>query len=433
MKKIFHYAMLLASACMISAGLTACSDDNDDPQPGSTDAESAEISNILNNYVDNVVNPTYKEMAANATTLYSAMKALRDGAEKHQATDEQVKAACDAWKAARANYEKSEAFLLGAANDYDIDPHIDTWPLDLVALQSFLTSPSMMKNVTTTNDDNNISWVHSNLNQTQLGFHSVEFIIFRDGKNRPASSINAEYEDFTDADQGINLTSVRNADELDFAVAVAGDLMYSIYEMEVCWNADAPAGHREALESLEWKTSMPSSSITYGENMKNAGKLGSLYTTVKGAASAVLVGDNGCVGICDEVGQTKMGKPYGMGTNDENRESDPSYIESPYSYNSLTDFWDNIQSIKNTWYGKYTTDNNTDGATYSFHKYMTKYGPAEGKAVEDAIDNAQTKIKACTAPFRYNYHNAQVLEAINACTALSNALSAANDVIQKQK
>lgn len=435
MKKLFRYALLFAAAGLMTASFTACSDDDDDNNNngGSADAETTEITNILSGYVDNVVNKDYAEMATNATNLYNDMVALRDAVDKGNATQEQVNAACNDWLLARACYEKSEAFLLGAASDYDIDPHIDTWPLDLTALHTFLTSPGMVASLSTDNDADNINWAHNNLNQTQLGFHSVEFVIFRAGKPRDVKSFNSQYDDFTDADQKADYTDVRPIDELKFAVATAGDLMYSIYELEVCWNENAPAAHKQALEDLEWKTSMPSSDNTYGWNMKNAGKQGSIYTSVKAAASAILVGDNGCMGICDEVGQTKMGKPYGLATTSENQESDPSYIESPYSYNSLTDFWDNIQSIKNTWYGKYTTDNNTDGAEYSFHNYFAKYGAAEGKAVEDAIADAQAKIKACDAPFRYNYHTAKVLEAINATTTLSNALSKANDLLQKQK
>ncbi len=432
MKKYLRLTLVLAASAL-TIGLSSCSSDDDNNVTDVSSAEETEISNILSGYVDNVVNPTYTEMATHATTLYSSMKTLRDAVEKKNATQDQVQAACDAWLKTRACYEKSEAFLLGAASDYDIDPHIDTWPLDLTSLHSFLTSPNMLANVTTDDDDANISWAHTNLNQTQLGFHSVEFVIFRDGKARKVDSFNSEYDDFTDADQQQNFTDVKPIDELKFAVATAGDLMYSIYELEVCWNPSAPESHRQALENLEWKTTMPSSTLTYGENMKIAGKSGSIYTTVKSAASAILVGDNGCGGICDEVGQTKMGKPYGLKTTSENQESDPSYIESPYSYNSLTDFWDNIQSIKNTWYGKYTAGNNTDGAQYSFHSYFAKYGAEEGKAVETAIDDAQAKIKACDVPFRYNYHTAKVLEAINACTTLSNALTAANDLLNKQK
>ena len=105
--------------------------------------------------------------------------------------------------------------------------------------------------------------------------------------------------------------------------------------------------------------------------------------------------------------------------------------ESPFSHNSLTDFWDNIQSIKNIWFGGYSTDNTKTG-TYSFHNYFAKLNPTLGAEVEAAIDEAQAKIKACPTPFVNNYKNAQVKTAIDACTALSNELTKANDYIQAQ-
>jgi hypothetical protein len=43
------------------------------------------------------------------------------------------------------------------------------------------------------------------------------------------------------------------------------------------------------------------------------------------------------------VGQSKIGLPY--------TGEDASYIESPYAYNSITDFYDNIVSCKNALYG----------------------------------------------------------------------------------
>lgn len=41
-------------------------------------------------------------------------------------TQESLDAACKQWKVARADWEKSEAFLFGAADVYSIDPHTDT-------------------------------------------------------------------------------------------------------------------------------------------------------------------------------------------------------------------------------------------------------------------------------------------------------------------
>lgn len=431
MNKIFKSALFLMAVATMTMGMASCSDNDDNGGDAVVKvgdlSEEEYLSKTLDGIVDNTINPTYAEMAVNATDFYNQMKTLRDAVKAGNATQTMVDNACASWKAARACYEKSEAFLLGAASDYDIDPHIDTWPLDLSALHTQLLKSAQLSRYTTDDEDANVDNIHGDLNQNLLGFHSVEFVVFRDGQPRKISSFSSTYDDYNDR---ADFTDIKPIDELNFAVAVAGDLMGSIYELEVCW-AGTTAEHKSWLDNHEWHTSMPSSDITYGENMKNAGQSGSIYTSVKAAVSALLVGDQGCGGICDEVGQTKMGKPYGLNTNSENAESDPNYIESPFSHNSLTDFWDNIQSIKNIWFGGYSTDNTKTG-TYSFHNYFASLNPALGKEVEAAIDDVQAKIKACPAPFVNNYKNAQVKAAIDACTTLSNALTKANDYIQSQ-
>lgn len=430
MNKIFKSALFLMAAATMTMGMASCSSDNDDNietvKVGDL-TEEEYLSKTLAEIVDNTIDPTYSEMATNATNFYNQMKTLRDAVKNGNATQTMVDNACTSWKAARACYEKSEAFLLGAASDYDIDPHIDSWPLDLTALHTELLNSKQIARYSSDDEDANIDNIHGDLNQFLLGFHAVEFVVFRNGEPRKVTSFNSTYDDYNDR---ADFTDIKPIDELNFAVAVAGDLMGSIYELEVCWSGKT-ADHKTWLENHEWHTTMPSSDITYGENMKNAGKAGSIYTSVKSAVSALLIGDQGCGGICDEVGQTKMGKPYGLNTTEENAESDPNYIESPFSYNSLTDFWDNIQSIKNIWFGGYSTDNTKTG-TYSFHNYFAKLNPTLGAEVEAAITEAQAKIKACPAPFVNNYKNAQVKAAIDARTALSNELTKANDYIQSQ-
>ena len=76
---------------------------------------------------------------------------------------------------------------------------------------------------------------------------------------------------------------------------------------------------------------------------------------------------------------------------------DISYVESPYSYNSITDFQDNIRSIRNVWYGS------TDGkaAEMSFHGFFANLtgGAATNTAVENAINNAIGNIGNMPSPF----------------------------------
>ena len=130
-------------------------------------------------------------------------------------------------------------------------------------------------------------------------------------------------------------------------------------------------------------------------------------------------GDNSAAGIADEVGNTKINNPFSG--------KDESYIESPYSYNSLTDFQNNIHSIENVWYGGVQGKR----SEYSFSSYFKKYDAATGKRVEDAIANALKQIAAIKAPFVKNIKDPQCANAINACKELSDALTAASDFIGK--
>ena len=61
-----------------------------------------------------------------------------------------------------------------------------------------------------------------------------------------------------------------------------------------------------------------------------------------------------------------------------------SYVESPYSYNSIADFRDNIRSIRNIWLG--STDKTAN--TYSFHTFFASVNKA---SVNSSIENGYVK------------------------------------------
>ena len=89
------------------------------------------------------------------------------------------------------------------------------------------------------------------------------------------------------------------------------------------------------------------------------------------------------------MGGSKIANPFSKG--------DISYVESPYSYNSIKDFQDNIRSIQNIWYGN--TNNGATNTAKSFHAFFTKYYPAQAQQVETAINNAIKNIGNMPAPF----------------------------------
>ena len=107
--------------------------------------------------------------------------------------DADVAEACDIFIQARANYETSEAFLFGAATDFGIDPHIDTWPLDLQGLAVALNNTTQIREMDSYADGHagdpayytGDAYAGNKLGPELLGFHGIEFIIFRNGAPRP--------------------------------------------------------------------------------------------------------------------------------------------------------------------------------------------------------------------------------------------------------
>lgn len=125
--------------------------------------------------------------------------------------------------------------------------------------------------------------------------------------------------------------------------------------------------------------------------MRSAGDAAkSTFASIDVAVTQVLSETEGsCLGIANEVGTAKISNPFQAG--------DISYVESPYSYNSITDFQNNIRSIENIWYGGRNGKNSN--AAYSFHKFFQSNKTAVGRKVEAAIETAIQKIGRMPKPF----------------------------------
>ncbi len=348
--------------------------------------KSAEIDNSKNEelqivneqFVDDVVIPTYKTLADKSLSLYDAVTALRTSK-----TDAAVDKACGLWRDARQYWEWSESFLFGAASKYFIDPHIDTWPLDKVALDNLLGSEKMM---------NDIENVVANLNNGLVGFHGLEYIIFREGENRPAAQI--------------------SGDELKYAEAVAKDLALSCARLEAAWAGIDEVSDRKAglIEEAELEPE-----DNFGEQMKLCGQAGSVWKSITAGSEQII---EGCKDIIDEVGNSKIGKPY--------TGEDVNYIESPHSWNSITDFYDNVVSIRSAYFGKLGAET---AQTHSVSAFVRKADAKADQDVIDALSVCLSKIDAMPRPFVKNYKDARVGEAVDACNALNDALEAARQVL----
>ncbi len=411
MNKVFRKSLLAVFAGVLSFGLVSCSDDENlsSPEPGALTADEQEIKAFAEQYLDATLYPTYRMLADSTAILADQLMAMRDKVlNGGTVAQDEIDAACTVFLHARANYETSEAFLFGAATDFGIDPHIDTWPLDLDMLKTALTNNSQIEAMAGENGD---EYAGVNLGPALLGFHGIEYILFRDGQNRTASSLNSP-----DADLN-NLTA---REELIYAAAVAGDLRNKCFQMEVAWDVDAPADHIAKVEALEWPYQM-TNGLSYGENMMLSGQAGSTYNSWRRVSDAIIL--SGCINICDEVGEVKMGTPHG---GVEGVAQDPNYIESPYSWNSITDFYDNLCSIENSIMGGRPE---LRDETKSIYAYVNKRNAELAAQLRADIDDAKAKIRAMKYPFVHNYTDASVATAMQACMKLSDTLGEVNTYI----
>lgn len=329
----------------------------------SAEQESA-LRQVLVNLVNNVIVPTYTQLADDVEDLEKTL----GGLTVSTITQAQIDKACQDFKAARQHWERSEAFLGGAASDFSIDPTIDSWPLDRAELLDYFKG-----GMTAEIEDES----------TILGFHALEFILFRNGQNRKVSELQGN-------DTYTNFTSVSGADELKYAQQVCKLLKERCFQLQVAWEGEKNASRVAVVKAagLDYQTE---NGLSYGDNLTKAGVAGSKSTfpTLKDAIAQVLSDDEGsCVAICNEVGTAKIANPFSAG--------DIAYVESPYSYNSITDFQDNIRSIRNVWLGS------LDGsaAQGSFHSFFASVSQdAMNTNVENAFNSAIDKIGKMPAPF----------------------------------
>lgn len=320
------------------------------------------LRNVLTGVADNVIIPTYTKLADDVEDLEKTL----NGLTVQTITQAQIDKACADFKQARQNWEQSEAFLMGAAQDFDIDPTIDSWPLNRSLLLTYFNTGMNDEML----EDASI-----------LGFHALEFILFRNGQNRKVAELQGN-------DTYTNFTSISGAQELAYAQTICTLLKQRCYQLQVAWQGETAANAaRVAVVKAAGLDYTTEAGLSYRENLLGAGTNSkSTFTSLKAAIAQVLSASEGsCVGIANEVGTAKIANPFAAG--------DIAYVESPYSYNSIPDFQDNLRSVRNIWYGS----TNGSAAATSFAKFFEAVGKAV--TVESATLTAIQKIGAMPAPF----------------------------------
>ncbi len=253
------------------------------------DIPATETTVVLSEFSHKVVLATYLDLEAKASAMHS--KIILFNSSNSQSD---LNASKQLWKDTRAAWEQSEAFLFGPVATQDLDPSIDSWPVNKADLDSLLSSAQ--------------SFTQGYLDSTQStlkGFHPLEYILFGTNGNK----LPAEF----------------SAREREYMVALADYIKRLTLTLRKSWD--------------------PNESGNYLTQVITAGQTGSLYASKRAAFEEII---NAMVGICEEVAGGKIQEPLAM--------QDPSLEESPFSQNSITDFTNNIRSVQNAYLGNYSED-----------------------------------------------------------------------------
>jgi uncharacterized iron-regulated protein len=347
------------------------------PQPGQeVSIEDSEYDAIINQYVDNVVLPTYSDLKTKNSALYQAVVDFGDNP-----SNANFKAICDAWLAAREPWESSEAFLFGPVADYGLDPNMDSWPLDQEAIVKLLESQQWNEMEWTGDYDEDDEAIAAA--QNVRGFHTLEFLAFRDGQAR------------TLTDQ-----------------AVDGEAANAVYN---AGNATAWAQYMRNTAQLlvdDVTTLVDAWNNGYADKFKKHD--GGDFTSGLSCIEQLI---DGCIDIAGEVGQAKIGDPYDLYVSGKTNEALYA-VESWYSWHSRDDYTNNIYSIRNAYYGSRDGKINAN----SLSKLVAKYDAQLDADVKEAIEDAAEAIQAIPQPFRNNINSKEAKAAMEACAELSDIL-----------
>lgn len=368
--------LMMGLAMMGLCAFSACSSDDDKKEESKIEILDAEYDAIINQYVDNVVLPTYNDLKAKNTALYNAVVSFGNAP-----SDANFQAVCNAWLTAREPWESSEAFLFGPVADYGLDPNMDSWPLDQEAIVKLLESQQWNEMEWTGDYDEDDEAIAAA--QNVRGFHTLEFLAFRDGKARTLTD-----------------------------TAIDGEAANAVYNES---NATAWAQYMRNTAQLLVKdvtTLVDAWNNGYAASFKSHN--GGDFTSGLSCIEQLI---DGCIDIAGEVGDAKIGDPYSLYVSGKTTEALYA-VESWYSWHSRDDYTNNILSIRNAYYGSRDGSINAN----SLSKLVAKYNAPLDTKVKDAIKSAADAIQAIPQPFRNNINSSEAKAAMEACADLGDVL-----------
>lgn len=334
-------------SAVAATSFISCSDD-DTTGPEDT----VDYSQYLADFSQKVAVATYDDMKTKGAGLNAAVQAWA----ADPSSQAKLETAAQAWKALREPWEASEGFLFGPVTFLAIDPSLDSWPVDNQQLDNVLASSQELTPAAV-----------RGLNEGLRGFHTAEYLIFRNGVARNVAEVTER--------------------ERQYLVAVSQVLAEDAATLADAWTTGG-----------------------YAAEFANAGKTGSRYANQIDAVKEIV---DGMIGICDEVANGKIADPF--------TQNDPRLVESQFSWNSLTDFQNNLRSVQNAYKGGY--HNGTDGK--GLNEFVASKDAALDTRLQAEIQGAIDAIGQIPAPFRNN------LDAETQITAAQAAIQKVGTTLQE--
>ncbi len=239
MKKALQYSL----AVLAVTAIASCSKSDDT----TTDTTTLKTT-ILADASIKVCTGSYEDMYSKSTALLNAVTTLNT-----TTTDANLSSCRQLWKDVRTTWEQSESWLFGPVSTNDIDPRIDTWPVDFNALDGILASSATL----------NEAYVDG-LADALKGFHPIEYLLWGQTGTKTAAQLTAR--------------------EKEFLLALVQNLNKLCKEVKDSWTTGG-----------------------YATQLSTAGS-GSVAYTTKVAAFKEIV--DAMAGIADEVANGKISEPF---------------------------------------------------------------------------------------------------------------------------
>lgn len=344
--------ILLAAVCSAFALSCRKPDDTEDPVTPAADLTK----DIMTDVSGNVIRATYEDLKAKAIQLNANVQALSSST-----TESNLTACKQSWRDCRGAWEQSESFLFGPVATENIDPRIDTWPVNFNDLDSILASSAVFDQA-----------YIDGLDDALKGFHPIEYLLFGVNGNKTATQVTAR--------------------ELEYLVALTQNLTTLTTTLAGSWD--------------------PAASGNFHAEFNAAGSGSTVYTTRRALYEEIV---NAMAGICDEVANGKIAEPFTL--------QDPSLEESPFAFNSMTDFTNNIRGVKNMYMGVYTSDGK------GIEDLVRAHNLSLDQTIKQKIDAAIATLNTVTVPFgqAISSQQVQVQNCINAINDLKNTIE--NDLL----